>query len=1468
MQNKLKLRNSAKHRAYKERRLEMARHLRLLEHRLKYETREDYVDYYKKAIDYCKRGIAHINHQISKLDGRVEFTQIALVSLIISLILGIGLILFQPQITGLAVKTEQGYFEDLNIVASENYAQRWEPTYYGELTSVRASGRIVGEGSARIYLEDKLLVDSSTLNSTLQTGSEELPTDELNQTTMYFNLECRDTCTISENATDYNLAFEVSEVTVYLDNVTYTINPLEASVAKEELPAFGAAGKGKEGPIFGVAQANWLYAELQYRMNITVNSSLITEPLNNFTVLVKLNSTNFNFSRALQDGADIRFANISQSGNLSYEIERWNSTAQLAEIWVKIPQISNGTESGIQLFWMYYGNSTAISDGQDVKNTWDDYYKLVMHFKEASGSGDYIKDSTKYANNGTPSGTTFQPESFIGPARSYSGTNQWVLVKDSSSLDAGYTGLTIETWVNDTMGDASARGIISKRISSAGSVSYSTFKYTTQYLDFDIGGTTDRDASTQAIPTQKWLYLTVTWNGSDTTAGKRFYFNATNINNAATSVSSLTDQPGNLTIGILNAAYGVGWSGSIDEVRISNITRSAAWLKASYYSEYNQLLKFSAEERSGLIVTISSPLNTTYSQTNLSLNVSANEAIQAWWYNLNNAATNQSFTPNTTITAQSGSNYIIVWANMSTGEVSSAEKYFSVDLTPPIITINSPKGTIADVTPRINVSFDATVSSAWYNIDNDGNITLCTSCSASTSSFLYYNESSHTITVFANDSIGRVNSTNASFTIDMNQNYYDTYDDNSSISTKTGGVRWQAGSERFENVGWWNSSYLYKRQMNISNSNGETARKGYSINLTLDTQSLVDAGELRVDCNDLRVVWWNSTNFLELDRLNESACNSSATEIWFKLQQNISVSQSDSNYHLYYGNSNPGTPFTNKSNIWYYWEDFEDQSHEFTTGTGTLSLNIVSAAAKNGNYGANGTGAGAYSTALKPENLTRGYIAEVWARPLTSPTSSLGALQLASGTDCSYGTYRCGYTIALDQRNGAGSTAAMQIRQDFDYGILLGSSAEHTVSANNWYYVQTMWKADGNLTVTYLNESRAYWGSISAIDNNHTTGYYGLSAYDYMQWDDFKIRLYNSNEPTVNLADEETVSTATGNFTSKAINVSSPITSITNITWAESGTTQNNNISVELSVDNGLNWYLANKSSGLSGFNANSSLVYRVLFAADSTATISLLDMNISWQEGAGNQAPQIADIENIPSQTVTESGISWVTFNVTAYDANGASDLNDTSINATFARTGEALRINTSCAWLQDFGTNYANYSCRIGLMYWDGPGVWNVSAAIRDLSGTGSAYYNESFDLQDFTAITVSLNAISWAEVMPGQQNSLALNSILVNNTGNHNVTLNGVKVTAINLLGANPAYWIPAANFSAATTNACDVGTVLANGTAINVAGSMLPRGNNSAGQGLEDLYFCLEQVPSNIISQQYSTQKAGSWIISVV
>lgn len=100
---------------------------------------------------------------------------------------------------------------------------------------------------------------------------------------------------------------------------------------------------------------------------------------------------------------------------------------------------------------------------------------------------------------------------------------------------------------------------------------------------------------------------------------------------------------------------------------------------------------------------------------------------------------------------------------------------------------------------------------------------------------------------------------------------------------------------------WWNSSYLYRKQVYVGNENTTyDFGQGALITFTTDTATLVSAGKMRADGYDLRILYNGSGTNVEVNR-TVNANNSASTRINFKVQANISANVSDKDYWIYYG---------------------------------------------------------------------------------------------------------------------------------------------------------------------------------------------------------------------------------------------------------------------------------------------------------------------------------------------------------------------------------------------------------------------------------------------------------------------------------------------------------------------------------------------------------------------------------------
>ena len=354
------------------------------------------------------------------------------------------------------------------------------------------------------------------------------------------------------------------------------------------------------------ANPGWL-SGWTYRRQLTVDHTKITESLSDFPVLVKLSSSFFDFTKAKDNGEDIRFTDSGGATLLKYEIERWSKTDGKAEIWVKLPTVLSGSNTD---FYIYYGNSDA-SDGQDPTNVWDSHYKAVYHMQDSSAST--IHDSTN-VNNGNKKDTN-QPNEvagFIGKGQSFDGTDDCVNCGSDSSLTINQ--VTLEAYVSfDSLPTGeNAFGVLGRWDITANQRSYCFYIYgqTVRFMVSDNGYWTNphraecHDSQTPSLAT--WYHYVGTYDGAP-----KIYRNGVSYTTVDWDETNASPFPGTAPL-MLGCHLSSGTpirllDGQLDEVRISDVARSPAWIKAAYETESGSLLLYGSEKTYSPPVVLNSP---------------------------------------------------------------------------------------------------------------------------------------------------------------------------------------------------------------------------------------------------------------------------------------------------------------------------------------------------------------------------------------------------------------------------------------------------------------------------------------------------------------------------------------------------------------------------------------------------------------------------------------------------------------------------------------------------------------------------------------------------------------------------------------------------------------------------------------------------------------------------------------------
>jgi hypothetical protein len=282
------------------------------------------------------------------------------------------------------------------------------------------------------------------------------------------------------------------------------------------------------------------------------------------------------------------------------EIEYWNQEDKEAILWTKVPTIVSGSDTELSLYydkshlnnWNYI-NFVGTAVGKAV---WDDNFVGVWHMnQDPTGSASCIKDSTSNANHGTPGGSMTSGDLVdgkVGKALDFDG-NDSITVAADSTLKFGTGDFTIESVFKTASATAQVLVGYGDRADNPGWTAQFTNQGYAQFL-IDDGTTQSYMGDTINHADGAFHLQSAVLNRS---GNGILYIDSVIADTADISGSNLTlDTIDHDDIEIGRVWYNLSFTnymvGIIDEVRISNIARSASWIKATYYSNWDNLITY------------------------------------------------------------------------------------------------------------------------------------------------------------------------------------------------------------------------------------------------------------------------------------------------------------------------------------------------------------------------------------------------------------------------------------------------------------------------------------------------------------------------------------------------------------------------------------------------------------------------------------------------------------------------------------------------------------------------------------------------------------------------------------------------------------------------------------------------------------------------------------------------------------
>jgi hypothetical protein len=340
-----------------------------------------------------------------------------------------------------------------------------------------------------------------------------------------------------------------------------------------------------------------------YVRSLVIDGTHISTNLSNFPIL--LNATISSLATTANgghvqnaNGFDVLFtADSAGATKLSWEVESYNPATGAVLYWIKVPLITHGTTTKI---YMFYGNSAITTDQSNRTATWDSYFTAVYHFENGDQFG---YDSTIHAYNATAMTGVAPGTGTVGYAANFAGGG-YLSVPDTPLFDQGSG--TWEFWFKDD-GPPVVPGSSSTTSASQTTQSGATPNFVsdcaavlTKADSYDsingIGFATcngglfvQAKAGQQNVATQtKNIVTTKGWHHAaySFTSGQTYaYYDDGALLDSGSLLSFTISSANPLRIGkSLTAAWPDEYIGSLDELRFSNVVRSADWISTEHYN--------------------------------------------------------------------------------------------------------------------------------------------------------------------------------------------------------------------------------------------------------------------------------------------------------------------------------------------------------------------------------------------------------------------------------------------------------------------------------------------------------------------------------------------------------------------------------------------------------------------------------------------------------------------------------------------------------------------------------------------------------------------------------------------------------------------------------------------------------------------------------------------------------------------
>ena len=393
-----------------------------------------------------------------------------------------------------------------------------------------------------------------------------------------------------------------------------------------------------------------------------------TETLTNFPALVVLgpNGGGFNYANFLSGtNADLRFTDSSQTTELNYEIEQWNTNGS-SYVWVQVPFLTNGAS-----LWVFWGKSGQTAPVYATNGTtWSGGFEAVWHMRE--NASPYVDSALKHNITAgvTPALTA---GGRIGAGQMFDGTNNYLL---TGAINLGNQ-FTLSAWINVDSTATNIQTVLANKVGGNGAdgfaLNVNTWSTADKSLQLETGNGVaagNNGTAGNLVTYSAWHHLAVVMDRANSNA--TLYVDG--IYKTAGPVRSDFGNNKPVCIGSYSNAPSFPFKGIMDEVRIDTVLRSSNWVWACTMNQASNNT-FSSGDMGFAAIQTDPPTNVMATSASLDGTLSStgfyNTAVLVFYGPADGGTTVSNWASNTSLTAPQS-----VGAKSVTVPVDTGRAYF------------------------------------------------------------------------------------------------------------------------------------------------------------------------------------------------------------------------------------------------------------------------------------------------------------------------------------------------------------------------------------------------------------------------------------------------------------------------------------------------------------------------------------------------------------------------------------------------------------------------------------------------------------------------------------------------------------------------------------------------------------------------------------------------------------------------